>query len=103
MIMVLLGQRDLLARQLAVGDRVHALDALRHVAVGDALHFQHVQAAELGDLLERQGSVLHQPDGGGLGHQGAAIAHRVLSLGPARENRSRVGQNMQQMREDAAL
>jgi hypothetical protein len=84
MIMILLGSRDLLARQLAVGDRVHALDALRDVAVGDTLHFQHMQAAELGNLLEGQRGVLHQPDGSGFRHQGSAIAHRVLSLGPAR-------------------
>jgi hypothetical protein len=39
--------RDLLARQLAGHDRVHALDALRRFAVGDGLHLKRVQRAEL--------------------------------------------------------
>ena len=74
--MVLLAARDLLARELAGRDRVHALDALRHVAVGDAFHLQHMQAAQLGDLLERERGVLDQPNGGGFRHQELAITHR---------------------------
>ena len=63
---------DLLAGQLATGDRVKALDALGHVAVGDALHFEFVEVAEFGDLLEGKGGVLNQPDCGRLGHQWCA-------------------------------
>ena len=78
---ILLAARDLLARELAGRDRVHALDALRHVAVGDALHLQHVQAAQLGDLLEGQRGVLDQPHGGCFRHQEFAVTHR----GPFRD------------------
>ena len=39
------------------------------LAVGDALHLERMQAAEIGDLLEGHGSVVHQPDGRGLRHQ----------------------------------
>jgi len=71
---------DLLAGQLAAGDRVLALDALGHVLVGDALHFQRMQAAEIGDLLKGQSGIVHQPDGGGLGHQGLVFdGHDNLS------------------------
>ena len=70
---VLLGLGDLVAGELAGGDRVHALDAVRHVAVGDALHLEHVQAAEFGDLLEGERGVVDQPDGGRFGHQGGTV------------------------------
>jgi hypothetical protein len=60
---------DLVAGQLAGLDRVQALDPLGGVAVGNGLHLKGVQLAELGHLVERQGGVLHQPDGGRLGHQ----------------------------------
>jgi hypothetical protein len=60
---------DLLAGELAGLDRVEALDALGGVAVGDRLDFERVQLAEIGNLVERQRGVLHQPYGGGLGHQ----------------------------------
>jgi hypothetical protein len=60
---------ELLARQLAVGDRIGAADIARHLAVGDAAHLQRVQAAEVGDLLEGERGVVDQPDGGRLGHQ----------------------------------
>src|SRR3712207_7346799 len=39
-------------------------------AIGDALHLQRVQAAEVGDLIEREARILDQPDGRRLGHQG---------------------------------
>ena len=47
-----LGVRDLLARQLPGQDRVETLDALRGVAVGDRLHLERMQHAEMRDLLE---------------------------------------------------
>ena len=40
------------------------------LAVGDRLHLERVQPAEVGDLLEGQRGVVDQPDGGRLGHQG---------------------------------
>ncbi len=55
--------------ELAGRDRVHALDALRGIAVGDGLHLERVQLAEVGDLVERQRGVLDEPDGGRLRHQ----------------------------------
>ena len=63
------GALELLAGELAGGDRVEALDAGRHFAIGNAAHLERVQLAELGDLLEGQRGVLDQPDRSGLGHQ----------------------------------
>ncbi len=63
------GAGNFLARQLAGGDRIEALDALCTFAVGDGFHFKRVQLAELCNLLERQGSIVDKPDGGRLGHQ----------------------------------
>src|SRR5262249_38486439 len=53
----------------------HALDAVRHVAIGNAFHLKRVQPAKFRDLLEGQRGVFHQPNGCGLGHQRFAIAH----------------------------
>ena len=50
---VLLGRGDLLAGELAGGDRVVALDAGGDLAVGDAFDLERMQLAELGDLVER--------------------------------------------------
>ncbi len=61
---------DLVVGQLAVADRVDALDPLGDLAVGDRLDLERVQAAELGDLVEGEPGVLHQPHRGGLGHEG---------------------------------
>jgi len=55
--------------ELAVGDGVGAADVARHFAVGDALHLQRVQPAEVSDLVEGQRGVVHQPDGGRLRHE----------------------------------
>src|SRR5215813_6281691 len=57
---------DLFARQLAGQHRIETLDALRRIAVGDRLYLERMQVAELRDLIERQGSVLDEPDGGRL-------------------------------------
>src|SRR5262249_51454767 len=59
----------LLARQLAGQHRIETLDALRSIAIGDCLHLEGMKVAELGDLIERQGGVLDEPDGGRLGHE----------------------------------
>jgi hypothetical protein len=60
---------QLLAGQLTVGDRVGAADVARHFAVGDPFDLQMVQAAEIGDLFEGEGGIVHQPHGGGLRHE----------------------------------
>ena len=73
----LLGLLDLLAGQLARADRIEALDAGGDFAVGDALHLERVQLTEIGDLVEGERGILHQPDSGRLGHQ-RGIAHRDL-------------------------
>jgi hypothetical protein len=64
-----LGARDLVAGELAGHDRVHALDALGRFAVGDGADLERVQLAELRDLVEGQGGVVDEPDGGRLRHQ----------------------------------
>jgi hypothetical protein len=64
-----LGLGDFLARELAVQDRIGALDALRGITVGDRLDLKRVQLAKVSDLIERQRSIVHQPNGGCLGHQ----------------------------------
>jgi hypothetical protein len=63
------GGRDFLARKLAGGHRVEALDALRGFAVGDCLDLERVKFAELGDLIEAQRGVVDKPDGGRLWHE----------------------------------
>src|SRR5665213_3771913 len=60
---------DLITGQLPSGYRIHALNALRHIAVSNALHFKFVQAAKISNLLERKGSVFDQPNGSGFRHQ----------------------------------
>jgi hypothetical protein len=58
---VVLAALDLFPGKLAVGGGVQTLDSNRHFAVGDALHLELVQTAELGDLLEGERGVLDQP------------------------------------------
>lgn len=73
-IRVLLALLDFLAAELAGRDRVHALDALGGVAVGDGADFQRVHLAEIGDLIERQGGIIDEPHGGCFRHQ-RGVAH----------------------------
>ena len=61
---------NLLMGELAAGHRIDALDALGHVLVGDPLHFEHMHAAEIGNLLKGDRGVVDQPDGCRFGHQG---------------------------------
>ena len=75
---VLLAGGDFLARELAGRDRIVALDAGRHFAVGDPFDLERVQFAELGDLIEGQRGVLDQPDGGRLRHQRRVAHERKL-------------------------
>ncbi len=64
------GGGDFLAGQLPGEDRIEPLDALRGVAVGDRLHFERMQVAQLRDLVERQRRILDQPHGCRFRHQG---------------------------------
>jgi hypothetical protein len=43
--------------------------------VGDRLHFEDVEPAEFGDLLEGERAVLDQPRGGRMRHQGLGHWH----------------------------
>ena len=74
MVGVLLGALDFLAGELAGGDRVHALDALRGVAVGNGADLQGMHLGEVGDLIERQRGIVDEPHGSRFGHQ-RCIAH----------------------------
>ena len=74
---VLLALLDFLVGQLAGADRVAAGQLGRRGVVGDRLHLEDVKAAEFGDLLEGQRTVLDQPGGGRMGHQG--LGHWVFS------------------------
>jgi len=64
-------QEDLLGGGLPVGDRVEPLHLDGDLAIGDRLHLERVQTAEIGDLVEGQGGVLDQPHGGRFRHQGS--------------------------------
>src|SRR5690606_23992200 len=70
---------------------IHALDSLRRVAIGDRAHFQRVEFAELGDLVEGQRRVVHQPDGGRLRHE-KRIGHGKISCVRPRPWRGRWSQ-----------
>ena len=81
-IRVLLAALDLGAGQMARGDRVHALDPLGHIAIGDALHFKNVKTAEIRHLVKGERGVFDEPDGRRLGHKGL---NHVASSGPPGE------------------
>src|SRR5690606_30700294 len=76
---VLLATLDFVAGQLPAGHRIETPDARADLAVRDALDLERMQAAELGDLLEGETGIVHQPDGSGLGHQ-RSIHHELLAL-----------------------
>ncbi len=75
---VLLSLLDFLARELPGEHRVEAFDAGGDLAVGDALHFQRMQMAEFGDLLEAERSIVDQPHGGRLRHQQEGHGENLL-------------------------
>ena len=83
-LLVALRLLDLLAAELAGLDRIEPLDSLRGVAVGNRLHLERVQLAEIRDLVERQRGVLDQPNGGRFGHQGCWLGHGNSPLRSAR-------------------
>ena len=47
----------------------HRIDALRRFTVGNGLDFQRMQFAELGNLVERQSSIVDKPDGCRFRHE----------------------------------
>ena len=69
---------DLFLGQLPVLGRVLTHDAARDVTVGDAFDLELVQVTEIGDLLERKGGVVDQPNGGRFGHQWGLLGHATL-------------------------
>ncbi len=73
---VLLAPLDLVAGELAGRDRVHALDALGGVAIGDGADLERVHLGEIGHLIESQGGIVNQPHGSRLWHQ-RCIAHGI--------------------------
>ena len=70
---------DFFARQLAIGDRVIANNALRHFTIRNGLDFKRVHADKFGDLVKGKRCLVNQPHGGGLGHQG--LVHGITSRG----------------------
>ncbi len=66
---ILLGALELLGGGLTVRDRVEPLHLDRDLAIGDRLHLERVQTAEIGDLFKGQRGVLDQPYGGRFRHQ----------------------------------
>src|SRR6202022_3031370 len=71
---VLLALFDLRAGELAGRNRVHALDALGGVAVGDGADLERVHFGEIRHLIEGQRGIVNQPHGSRLWHQ-RCIAH----------------------------
>ena len=74
---------DLLARELAGGYRIRAANAVRDIAVGNALHLQNMQAAKVRDLLEGERGVLDEPNGCGFRHQ-RSVGHKFPPFPEAR-------------------
>ena len=60
---------DLVLGQLMRPHRIAAGQLACGGVIGDRLHFQDVEAAELGDLLEAERSIVDQPRGGRMGHE----------------------------------
>ena len=69
---------DILIRGGLLLDGTDAAGRLGDLAIRDGLDLQRMHLAEIGDLGERQGSLLDQPYCGGFGHQ--REAHAVLIL-----------------------
>ena len=84
---IFLGRLDFLGRQLVVGDRIKALHTGRHIAIRNALHFQLMQFTKIGDLLEADGGVINQPNGGCFCHDRFGHFHVSFDKSfPCREN-----------------
>ena len=66
---ILLSARNLAAGQLARRNWIHPLNSMGHIAIGNALHFKHMKAAQFSNLLEGQRGVVDQPYGCRFRHQ----------------------------------
>ena len=66
-------------RQLTGLHGVEPLHSDGDLVVGDGLNFKLMQAAEIGDLPEREGRIFHKPNGSGLRHQ--RTRHGYLPIG----------------------
>ena len=82
---VCLAACDFVTCQLAILDRVIALDADACLAIGDRLHFQRMEAAQIGDLVKGETGVVDQPYGGCLRHK--QLCHNYLLSAAGPENR----------------
>jgi hypothetical protein len=60
---------DFVLRQLVRAHRIAAGQLGRGGIVGDRLHFEDVETAEVRDLVERQRGVVDQPGSGRMGHE----------------------------------
>ena len=60
---------DLVLGELARAQRIAAGELGGGGVVGDRLHFEDVQAAKFGDLLEGERAVVDQPGSGRVGHE----------------------------------
>ena len=65
---ILFAAGNFVRRQLTAGNRIQPDDVKSDVAVGNRLHFQLVQFAEIADLFKSQSRIFNQPDGCCLGH-----------------------------------
>src|ERR1700756_2370689 len=50
-----------------------ALNSRRNFSVGNSLDLERVKFAKIGDLLECERGIFHEPNGGGFGHQGRIV------------------------------
>jgi hypothetical protein len=70
-------------------NRVHALDALGGVAVGDGADLKRVHFGEIRHLIEGQGGIVDQPPAVAFGISGALLGKISLALRPPLWRRSR--------------
>jgi hypothetical protein len=86
-IRVSLALGKLVTGELPGHDRIATNDALNAFIIRDGLHLEGVELAEIGNLLEPQCCVFHQPDCGCLRHKGLG-RHDKLSCALAASGRS---------------
>jgi hypothetical protein len=83
MVRVSLTFSKLVTGELTGYDRIASDDALNPLIVCDGLHFERVELAEIGNLVERQSCIFNQPDCGRLRHKGLG-RHDKFSLRSSR-------------------
>src|SRR5690606_346839 len=70
---------NFLARQLTIADRIHALDAVSCIAIGNSRHFQRVKRTELSNLVEGERRIVDEPDSSCLRHE-KRMSHKQVPL-----------------------